>query len=831
MHLHRSNITLRTSALSLAITVAGASLPVAAQPEGRATALEEIVVTAQRREASLQDTPISITAFTEAKLADIGAFDVTRVADFTPNVLMLKQPSSNVGMNLAIRGIGEGDPAVTADPKVGLYIDGVYTSKTASAVFDVIDLERIEVLRGPQGTLFGRNSTGGAVNVITRKPSGTLATRLEGSLGNYGYSRMGGSIDLPAVADVATKISYARKRTDGWADNNYTGPAVQPALDVEEDLGSQDNESYRIALRWTPREDLTIDYSYYNVDYTGVPTPHQIVAVKTSMYDGFNVTPFDFAAFGGSLYQQMARNVGDPDKRKRDFDFETQTEEYLEVDSHTFTAEWSATDHLAIKYIYANRDTSFGYGGNDLDGGAYTARDLFYGVFQGNSGAIPTAGFAASDTSEIDMETHEFQFIGDALDDRLKYTAGVFFYEENTREENPQTLALPIAFVAQQGAFTPDIGQLYDAAGFCPAAYYGYLCVGTQRLPIPGATDSGIAGMIDNAWGQKSESVAIYGQGTYAITEELELTLGVRYTEDEKDAFLFNQNMSGYTRESPIRAGEEWNNTSYLANLRYAVTDEASVYLSYSTGYNSGGFSARATNAPAFQAPFDKEEVEAWEMGLKSQWWDNRARLNMAVFHNTFTDLQVPQFEAGAGGSSSRTVNAGEMTLQGIEIDAVIVPVEGFTIDLSYGYLHHEFDEYIQRNPATDLLEDISDRVTLPHAPENSASLGLQYDFTPFSFGALSARVDVSYKDKVVFHPFQNQYDSTDDRTLVDARLSLNDIAVGAGKGTLRVSLWGKNLGDEEYRAYGIDWGSLGFAGVNFGEPRTYGMDVVYTLD
>ncbi|MCG3170144.1 MAG: Vitamin B12 transporter BtuB [Pseudomonadales bacterium] len=841
---HQTIRTYRASALAIAIAAgAGTAVPSIAQDGQRATGLEEIVVTAQRREESLQDTPIAITAFTADKLGDLGVFDVSQVADFAPNVLIQKQPSSNSNMGIAIRGIGIGETALTADPKVGLYIDGILISKTVGGVFDIADLERIEVLRGPQGTLFGRNTTGGAVNVTTKKPTGELGGKAEASVGNFGYLRYGGSLDLPAMGDFAAKLSFNHMETDGWAYNHYTGvaqPPQAPTEKVEKDLGSEDNDSYRIALRWTPREDLTLDYAFDKTDNSGVATPFQILKVKDYLNNGFTKNPVDFQMLGGSLYKRMAQNVKKKSHREQDFVFDEMTEEYLKIEGHSFVAAWEATDNVTLKYLFGTRDSEHNNGA-DLDGGTYFARDLFYGVFAGNNGKVQTPGFQSRiDDGSVEMDSHEFQIIGSAFDDRLHYTGGVYFFEQDVYEHNPQTFSLPIAFIAAQGAFTPGLGPLYDAAGFCPAAYYGYLCVGTQRLPIPGAGDPYEPGIVDFAYGQNTESQAIYGQATYSFTEQLDLTLGLRYTEDEKKAFLYNQNMvrdiPTHSQTNPVRGKDDWDNISYLANLSYAFTDDISAYFTYTTGYNGGGYNARATSAASFQATYDKEEVESIELGLKSELFDNRLRLNAALFFNDYTDVQIAQFEAGSGGASSRTVNAGAATMKGIEFDIVAVPVDGLTIDLSYGYLDAEFDEYLSRDPdrtspTFDQLLDISDNTTVPQAPENTASLGVQYDFEPFSFGALSARLDVAYKDTFVFHSYENEWNSPDDRTLVNGRLSLNDIKLGSDKGSLRVSLWGKNLTDEEYINWGIDFGALGFSGATYGEPRTYGLDVVYTYN
>lgn len=261
--------------------------------------------------------------------------------------------------------------------------------------------------------------------------------------------------------------------------------------------------------------------------------------------------------------------------------------------------------------------------------------------------------------------------------------------------------------------------------------------------------------------------------------------------------------------------------------LNYAVNEDLHVYVTHSTSYNAGGFNARAGSVSGFAFAVDEEEVSAIDAGLKADWLDGRVRTNLAIFRNKFDDLQIAQFEAGSGGASSRLVNAGKATYQGIELDAVAILVEGLIADFNFGYLDAEFDEYVARNPATDQEEDIAD-ATVAGAPEATASIGLQYDFRPTAVGTLSLRFDATHTGKKRFHPFQNEYDSAKACWLLDARASLNDINLG-GCG-LRISLWIKNLADEECREWGIDFASLGYAGATWGQPRTYGIDLVYQI-
>ncbi len=803
--------------LALAVLAASTlSTPIYAQE--RATALEEVVVTAQRRETMLQQTPIAVTAFTSEKIEDLGIFDITDVGGLAPNTNIQKQPSSNSNMSIAIRGIGSGETALLVDPKVSFYVDGVYMSKTVGAVFDIVDMESIEVLRGPQGTLFGRNSTGGAINVTTVKPTGELGGTVEASAGSDGYQRYRASVDLPKIADMLSiKLSGMHMEWDGWADNNFPGQ--------ESDLAGEDNDSYRIALRLQPTENLTLDYAYDKTDNEGVPTPFQVTEVKDSIYNGITNTPFPYEFLGGQLFQEMAALIGDPDDRREDFNLDAVSTEELEVEGHTFIAALEL-DSLTIKYIFGDRDTDSTYARTDLDGGALNTADLFYGGGQ----VIPTPGFHASiPDGSVEMTTHELQFIGDLFDDRLAYTAGFYHYEEDVYQDNPQTFGLPIQFLVAD----PGLLAAYTGAGFCnDVPGQGPVCIGSQRLPLPfpfPGADPNLNGAVDLVYGQNSKSWAVYGQGTYDLTDDLQLTLGARYTEDERDAFLFSENLGQSDFSERLNNDDDWDNISYLVNLNWSVNEDMNLYATYSTGYNAGGFNARASTVSSWEDQVDEEEVDSYELGMKADWLDKRLRTNVAVFYNEFDDIQIAQFEAGSGGASSQLVNAGEATYWGVELDLVAILAEGLVMDLTYGYLDADYDEYLARDPATDLEIDISNVTTVGRAPEHSGNIGLQYDFAPFSFGGLSARVDATYSDEFVFHPFQNQFDRAQERWIFNARVSLNNIDLG-DMGNLRISAWGKNLADEEYEEWGIDFASLGFAGNTFGRARTYGVDFVFNF-
>jgi len=481
-----------------------------------------------------------------------------------------------------------------------------------------------------------------------------------------------------------------------------------------------------------------------------------------------------------------------------------------------------ATDPTA----FGGRDLSV-LAGNDLDGGAYSAADLFYGGGQ----VIPSPGFHGNiPDSSIEMTTHEFQVLGDLFEEKLHYTLGVFFYEEEVFQDNPQQFSVPIQFVAPSD---PGLLAGYTAAGFCnDVPGQGPVCIGSQRLPLPfpaPGADPNLNGAVDFTYGQKTESFAAYGQFTYELTEDLEVTAGLRYTDDERDAFLFNENLGQTDFSQRLRNDDSWDNISYLLNFNYAVNQDMNIYATWATGFNSGGFNARASTLSSWEDVVDEETVDSYELGLKADWFDSRLRTNVAIFYNEFTDIQISQFEAGTGGASNRLVNAGSAEYFGLELDAIAVLAEGLTLDLTYGYLDAEYDEYFALDPATNQEVDISGITTVPRSPEHTANIGIQYEFRPFTFGALSARLDANYTDEFTFHPFQNQFDSAQDRLLINARVSLNDVQLG-DSGSLRISAWGKNLTDEEYEEWGIDFANLGFAGNVFGRVRTYGIDVLYNF-
>lgn len=781
-----------TASISLSV------LSVQAQGQGK-TRLEEITVTAEKREASLQETPISIAAFNEAALESLGIEEAGDIAEFVPNLSIRKQPSSDDNFGFAIRGVAAGETALFTEPTVGLYIDGVYVGRQTGSAFELNELERIEVLRGPQGALYGRNTIGGAINLLTKKPSGEAGFRQKITYGNRDFWRSITSIDFAAIdigdARLATSLSYLRSEHGGTIRNSFDGSH----------LGRRDSEGLRFAAQLQFNEDLVADYILNISDKDSYPDVSQISAVRPG-----------HLALGGAIFQQAAAEASATrvGAVSRAFATADRRGSSSEVQSHglTLTMEGDVTIKSITSYREWDSATdTTDFGSYQSDGASvYSVAFSALGVptFSLIPAGTPVSVFRAERESSQHQFTQEFQFIGDWMDGSLDYVVGAYYFEETVKEDNPQSFTLPIALSGLGGAFPGNpVGN--DVELGAPIFIYG----GTV------------------------ESYALYGQFTYHLTDAFDATLGLRYTVDEKDAFLFNSQIGG--GQQKVTTDEDWSNFNPSLTLSYQWAKDIATYFTASTGYRSGGFNPRATNEAAFQTPFDEEEITSLELGWKTEWFDNRLRFNGAIFYLDYTDRQVAQFEAGSGGASTTIVNAGEQAVDGFEIDLVAVPVEGVTAMLSYGYNHAVFKEFVTglQDPNTGfpinggaVAEAVNNpdapTLTVPFSPLHTGSLILRWELPAFDVGQLALQASASYSQDIAYHPVLNLFDTTDEYTLYNARASLSEIAFGSG--TLRVDAWGNNITGEEVRGWGIDFGALGFAVNSYNELESYGLDVVF---
>ncbi|MBA6412228.1 TonB-dependent receptor [Parahaliea sp. F7430] len=740
---------LRRAALPLAILSAISN---SAQAQ-----IEEVVVTAQKRSENLQETPIAISALTSNDMEKRGILDYDDIVKSMPTLSQTPYPSSDL-LILYMRGQGVSDPMqVTSDGSVGLYIDGLYISRPQGALFDLAGLERVEVLRGPQGTLYGRNTTGGAVNLITAKPTGEFGFKQSLSFGSRDYFRSLTTVDLPAIKDVAAKLTVLKRNQDGYVKN--AGGA---------DFGLNDQLGGRLALRWDASEDLTVDYSLETGTLESSPIYYQST-IDTGLYPGYITGEKPT----GKTYRPMELKPSDS-----------------EFEGHGLTLTWEASDALTVKSLTGYRELRF---------------DNYQNYAE--SFTIPTYVFDQIDNRQF---SQELQFIGD-IGNNFEYILGLYYFKESS-----------------------DHFQNYF----------------TDLTPVgAGVTDK------DRDVTSVAKSQAIYSQVTWTppvLDNRLELTLGARYTEDEREGtrdYLVN-GTAIELNASNDQSFEQFD-PSFTANFIW--NDELSTYAKVSTGYKAGGSSEGG--APGdFVLSFDPEEVTTYELGLKSEWWDRRLRVNTALFYSEFTDMQLAFGSDAYDLSLIQSYNAGEATVKGAELSVILMPTPDLMLQFDYAYLDPKFDEVIATSgsifdPAVNASspyqvgDDIKQLFVLPYAPQDSVNLTADYTFWRSTSVEANATLNYSFQSKVYDSapagpavPNRDFY-SRPSYGLLDARIGfVFDLPRGD---TATVALWGRNILDKEYRQHVIGTGGasvatpLGPAGFTFtaaswAEPATYGIDLVY---
>jgi len=771
--------------------------------------LEEVIVTAQKRSESLQDTPIAITAFTSTALSDKGINDISEIEKFTPNLVFdTTSPIGGVSSGAAvfIRGIGNTDFSLTTDPGVGTYIDGVYVSRSVGGVLDVLDVERIEVLRGPQGTLFGRNTIGGAINIISRKPAEEFEAAVEVTAGNDGRLNLRASVDLPISDTLKTSWSASSKNRDGFVDRPLAG----------DKLGDEKRLSFRGAATYTPNDrwDFQATVDYTDIDESAAPsvavgftaafpdgTPGGAGVVGAALVENFSIllptgtllgplgpgslsaTGDFFEIIGGALgiFNQFV--VDDIDA---DVSFGDQASfSEVEVLGTAFIANYHGAN-FDLKYTGSFRNTKSKFA-NDADNSPFQITEI------------------VNDNYNVDQTTHELQLTGTAIEGRLKYAAGIFFFDEKGTDD----VNVPVS------------------------------------IPAPGTGPEGGAGFqaaIRNDAEVDNSSKAAYFQATYDINNVWAVTAGARYTKDEKE-FAYTQIIGANVAGEPLvfligapgieaqlepggplvpgyiplvgdgtgEVNESFDETQFYFSVDAKVNENTLAYYSFSQGFKSGGFVLRYVAAVPEVLPFDPETLDSHEIGLKWQSSDNRFRVNAALFMSKYKDIQVTFFDTLGG---PLTANAGAADVNGFELEATIVIGDSFRVDLGYGYTNAS---YTTVNPVPGLSSAITMDSKLVNTPESTLSVGLEY-MARVASKALTFRVDYSYTDDI-FNDSQNSpflFQKAANFVNASARLDLSEKS--------EVVLWVENIGNERVIVSGNSNFGLGFHSAVPNRPREYGL-------
>jgi iron complex outermembrane receptor protein len=744
------------------------SPPAPETPSADTGGLEEIVVTARRRAENLQDTPVSITAFSGAKLEAMNIQEVTKIANFTPG-LELVPSGTTQGVGVSIRGIATFDPILTNEPSVSMYIDGIYVNALSYGQFDTLDLDRVEVLRGPQGTLFGRNTTGGAINITTRRPSEKLGFegRLSYATNNevVGRARIDTGEILPGWA---ASLTYQYRVRDGYVDD-ITRPSRR-------DFGASEAHAARAALHGEVGA-FTLDYTFDLVRRRD-DGPHNQFAILSDDYRNFVQQS---GSLGGDPLRVSTGRLGTinspdiPQARNNS-------------DNHALTLALDVAEGVTIKSITGYRDwrsqeiQPFG-----SSSGLLLPLITNFGTFPFGTTLSRIDPYIGGGSKELKQFTEELQLVGSLP--RLDYTFGAYYYHAKYAEDNPQTYL----FV---GDFTGD-----------------------------GVADGGVASAGRLAYQGKTRSVAVFGQASYTppiLDDALELTVGLRHTKDKKSVVtqIYNNGLP-----PPITSdqGKSFSNTSYNVTVNYKVAPDISFYGRVGSGYRAGGFSPRGFDSPAY----NPEKATAYELGMKSEFFGRRLRVNLSVYQTNYDDLQItqPGFSS-AGGFVSNTINAGKAVYKGFEAEVTVAPTRGLTLVFDTSYVDPKYKQFLY------LGQDLKDSAKFGYVAKWSAHAGFQYEGPNFGFARPRVNFDYSYKSKRVFEAVSSDPiglpNARDDlgggaRHEVSGRLSLADIAMGGA--SLTLSVYGENLLNSTYRVSTIDFGALGFGTAIYNRPRVIGVE------
>ncbi len=831
------------------LTLMAAPLSAQDAEETSGNTIGEIVVTAQKREQNLQEVPLAISVIGNEKLQQLQVNDARDLTGLAPNVTVVTGTSSNNAAVISMRGItSPASETFGLDTANALYLDGIYIARSGASGMDMSEIERVEVLRGPQGTLFGRNTTGGAIAFVTRAPSDKLGVRGELGYGNFDAFNGRIALDTGLIGGaIKATLSYARRERDGTVDD------LMEASDSR-DPGSFKTDSFRAAVRADFGESGYVQYIFDWTKTTGTPfafqltntangTPRPPLTVNGVQIAQTQQAPVAQYLAGATFADPRCAALAVPTREFRDTicldDNEPTTDK---IWGHNFQI-YNDFGGVAAKFITGYRrwdnsivSTDFD-GMGDFRGPAFSQATVFNG-FGGTAAApflpfvfpagtpqaninfvanspVPTTNaglFTTSNERSHEQFQAELELSGET--DTLDWVVGGFYFWEEGSENNPQLSGFVLD--TNQAVYR-NFGALSGAFQAANPARY--------RLVVTPAT---------LAYSSDAESKALYSQATYypgGRDSGASITAGARYSWDEK-SILRTQNGAA-PLANPERGAEDFSKFTWNLMGRYEFTPDVSAYARVATGYRSGGFNASDPVAPGGSTVpnFGEETVTSYEVGLKSQLFDNRLRFNLAGYHNIYEGLAVFQpVLTGQGTFQTVIRNAGKVKYTGIEADFQAILSDNFSLDGAIGYVDVNFKELLTGQPVNpaDGVQNIAQFANPGYTSPLTANLAFNAVFPISSNGTeLRARVGYTYEDgkysfnNVISSPF-NEEIRGDNMNLVDAQIVIDKIPMGGGDA--RVMIWAKNLTDDNNLVRGIDFGPLGYAGGIFGLPRTYGV-------
>ena len=756
----------------MAATALSSSLVMAQQAPGDGAAAarsggdDDIVVTAQRREERLVDVPISVSAVGSAALERAQVSTVTDLATVVPNIQINETIGNSFGPLITIRGLSpSADTSLARDQPVGIYIDGVPIGKSTGAAFDMVDLERVEVLRGPQGTLYGKNTIGGAVNMVTRAPTGEFGGQLLVGGGSYGQFTQRLSVDLPEVAGFSAKVGVVTKLDKGYFRNTARG----------ERYGKQELWAGRIDLMWRPVDGFSARYAYDISDSKGTPNQLALTALT-----GSGATAFVNAMAAPYLTEGRTRDTAAQSAILSDF----------RTTGHSLTLEWQpGLGDLTLKSITARR-TAFTDSASDFDG---TPLDLLRIILRNN----------------YKQFTQEVQAIGTAGD--FKYTLGFFYLDDDYDVYNPR-------WNFQFGGDAYDISE----RGGHSKSYAGY----GQFAWTPGALDERLTASIGVRYTRESKSAyeLLLSNSAYR-TNPAAVGSGVFLRDADGNPVTRSGGPAagarpgaggiGYTDLSPLQNSGVWKRFNPEFNILFKIQPDFSIYGRVATGFKSGGINDTASNNAAFMTSYNPEKLTSFEMGVKYAGFGNALRLNTSVYHSIYKDFQagvlVPELV------TTNIINAGKAKFTGVEVEGALRPVDSLTFNFGGGYVDARYTDFILPDGT-----DVTNNYVLSRVPKWNYQLGALFR-QDAGFGRLEASLNYSWRSSQFASITPDPLSKMPSYGLLDGRIALTEIGLG-GSATAELALWGRNLADKKYLVSAINLGVLTI--VQYGDPRTVGGEL-----
>jgi len=789
----KKHIWVASTMLACPLLLIAPTAQAAEEPEADHAALEQIVVTAEKRPASLQKTPISISVMGANDLVNRHVQSLSDLMGGTiPSLRVLPYASRPFSLILNIRGIGvmqdTNQPAL--DSGVGVYIDGVYLGRPQGLSAALYDVESIEVLKGPQGTLFGRNTIGGALHIVTKKPTGRFGLDLTTGIGNYGSYKIEGHLNLAESHNFSVKVDGIITARDGLVDNPMPGAA---------DFNAWDRRGLHTQVQWKPGADFTANYTFDTAKDSSTTIYRQVIEQGT-----FNRPPLLAVQPGraseASVGVPMQPSIG------------TQT-------GHALNLSWVASPKLTVKSITSYRELAQ----SQFDNSNLTSVSANF--IPGAAASTPFARYSLANFDQYQY-SQEFQLIGET--GRLRYVVGALGYYESVRD-----------FAQTVNSMSLNSDGTVATVVAIPTAKVAII----DNALVPGLS-------VDRASKASTESYGAFGQFTYTpalLDDILHLTLGGRWTNDRKKGTLqVVNNALPSDPDDPTGKAKRlldfrrsWSRFDPMINLSVDITPDVHAYGKWSTGYRSGGANSRSLT----YAAVNPEEVSIFEGGIKTEFFDRRARFNVTGYFGTYKNVQMefsgPYYNLDASGNpigvttrtTSDTVNVpGTGRVSGIEAELNLALAKGLTLSANYAYVRVNLPD--ARNPFPTYTPGVG-MVYNPPLPASQIytpmhALGGQIDYErPLGNITLRTHLDASWDSGAygsLTYSGASQKIKSESAVVFNGRIGIGDIAVGTSGAALTVSFWARNLFNAQYLYSRSLSTTTGLSGI-YNEARTFGVE------